>query len=302
MTERFLVTGALGCLGAWTATLLVREGTSVVAFDIGDDDHRLRLVATPEEVAGITFARGDVTDLEQLEQTLAAHGITHVVHFAALQVPSCRTDPPFGARVNVLGTVNVFEAAARHGLSTPVAYASSAAVYDTHGEIAPQTLYGVYKVANEGTARIYWADRQVPSIGIRPFTVFGPGRDQGITSGPTTAMLAAARREAYEIPFGGETELHYAPDVARGFIKAARSRAEGARIYDFPGTRVHIRDVVRTIVSAAPEADGLVSFVDEPLPFPPELPGQRLDAAWTPFEDAVRETIEHFRRAAGTAA
>ena len=43
--ERFLVTGALGCIGAWAATLLVREGTPVVAYDLGDDDHRLRLVA-----------------------------------------------------------------------------------------------------------------------------------------------------------------------------------------------------------------------------------------------------------------
>ena len=48
--DRFLVTGALGCIGAWAATLLVRDGVPVVAYDLGDDRHRLELVATPEEM------------------------------------------------------------------------------------------------------------------------------------------------------------------------------------------------------------------------------------------------------------
>src|SRR6476660_747995 len=173
--ERFLVTGALGCIGAWAATLLVREGASVVAYDLGDDRHRLELVAAPDEIGQITFGRGDVTDLEQLERTLAEHEVSHVIHLAALQVPFVKANPPLGASVNVVGTVNVFEAVRRQELGTPIAYASTAAVYDDRGKLVPRTLYGVFKVANEGTARIYWADDGVPSVGIRPFTVFGPG-------------------------------------------------------------------------------------------------------------------------------
>ena len=85
-----------------------------------------------------------------------------MVHLAALQVPFCRADPPLGARVNVVGTVNVLEAAARRAdrIAGPVVYASSVAAYDAleEGETAPamqgvpSTLYGVYKRANEGTA------------------------------------------------------------------------------------------------------------------------------------------------------
>ena len=52
MTERWLVTGALGCIGAWTAITLVREGVDVVAFDLGDDLRRLRLIATPTRSTG----------------------------------------------------------------------------------------------------------------------------------------------------------------------------------------------------------------------------------------------------------
>jgi nucleoside-diphosphate-sugar epimerase len=295
--ERFLVTGALGCIGAWASARLVREGAGVVAYDLGEENHRLRLIAPPEEIARITFVRGDVTSLEQLEQTLAEHKITHVLHLAALQVPFVKANPPLGAQVNVVGTVNVFEAARRHALATPIAYASTAAVYDDRGDRAPRTLYGVFKVANEGTADVYWADEGVSSVGIRPFVLFGPGRDQGLTSGPTLAMEAAARGEPYHIAFGGRTELHYAPDVARGFIAAARSAAKGAFAYDFPGTPVRMSEVVALIEAAAPDAVGRITFDDAPLPFPEELPGKRLDAQVTPLDVAVRETIEHFRSA-----
>ena len=171
----------------------------MVAFDLSDDDRRLRLIADAVELDRISFARGDITDLQTVERVLAEHEITHVVHLAALQVPFCRENPMLGAQVNVTGTVNVFEAAKRLGLATTIAYASSAAVYDRQGAIAPKTLYGVYKVADEGTPRVYAAESGVASVGLRPFTVYGPGRDQGLTAGPTLAIAAAVRGEPYRI-------------------------------------------------------------------------------------------------------
>ena len=106
--ERFLVTGALGCIGAWTVRELVREGVPVVAFDVGKDPRRLALIMAADELAKVTLVSGDITDLAALERGLVDHDITNVVHLAALQVPFCRADPPLGARVNVVGTVNVF--------------------------------------------------------------------------------------------------------------------------------------------------------------------------------------------------
>jgi UDP-glucuronate 4-epimerase len=293
--ERFLVTGALGCIGAWTASLLVREGVPVTAFDLGANDSRLRLIALPEEVEQIAFVRGDITDLDALQRTLEEHEITNVIHLAALQVPFCRADPPLGARVNVVGTVNVFEAVKRRGLRTTVAYASSAAVYDERGNIAPKTLYGVYKAANEETARVYGAD-DVQSIGLRPFSVYGPGRDQGLTSTPTLAMFAAARGEPYRISFGGRTQFHYAPDVAAAFIQASRTPRESAEVYELGGPSVHMSELVRAIETAAPEAAGTITFDDTALPFPERLPGEEFDLQQTPLEDGVRRTIDVFRK------
>jgi UDP-glucuronate 4-epimerase len=293
MSERWLVTGAYGCIGAWTIAVLVRESAEVYAFDLGTDDRRLRLVATPEEVDRVTFLRGDVAHLTTVERAFDEHGITHVVHLAALQVPFCRADPVLGAQVNVTGTVNVFEAAKRHGLETTIAYASSAAVYDEHGNIAPRTLYGVYKLANEGTARIYAADDRIPSIGLRPFAVYGAGRDQGLTAGPTLAIAAAVRGEPYEIGFGGRTQLHYAPDVARAFVQAARSEPAGAQMFNLGGPSTAIADLVAAIEAEIPGADVTVEGVQ--LPFPAQLPEPWFDAPTTPLEQGIRETAALLR-------
>ena len=59
--ERFLVTGALGCIGAWTLRALVREGVPAVALDRGGSRHRLELVLTPAGLARISYVEGDIT-------------------------------------------------------------------------------------------------------------------------------------------------------------------------------------------------------------------------------------------------
>jgi nucleoside-diphosphate-sugar epimerase len=293
MSERWLVTGALGCLGAWTVATLASEGNAVVGLDLGADDRRLRLIASPEEIAQVTLVRGDITEPKTVSHTLAEHEITHVVHLAALQVPFCKADPVLGSHVNVTGTVNVFEAAKQRGLATPIAYASSAAVYDEHGAVAPRTLYGVYKLANEGLAQVYWRDDGVASIGLRPFSVYGPGRDQGLTAGPTLAIDAAVRGEPYRIGFGGRTQLHYAPDVARAFVGAARSEPAGAEAFSLGGPATAISDFVTAVEAEVPGAE--ISFEDAPLPFPDELPEPWFDSPLTPLAQGIHETAEVLR-------
>ena len=299
MDERFLVTGSGGCIGAWTVAQLTREGTPVVALDASDDDHRLRLLLDDTELGALNRVRGDITDLDALERTLDEHGVTRVIHLAALQVPFCRADPPLGARVNVVGTVNVLEAVARHGGMGPVVFASSVAAYDALDDAAggaamggvPSTLYGVYKRANEGTATVYAADRGVASVGLRPHTVYGPGRDQGLTSAPTTAMLAAAAGRPYRLPFGGAYQLQYAPDVAAAFIAAAREEAAGAAVRDIGGPAVHTDELIAAIAAAVPGAD--ISYEPVELPFPADT-GDAGDLP-TPLREGVADTVERFR-------
>jgi UDP-glucuronate 4-epimerase len=305
VSERFLITGALGCIGAWACGQLVREDVPVVVYDLGASTSRLELVLAPEELDRLTQIRGDVTDLDQLEQALVDHGITHVVHLAAMLLPLVKADPPRGAAVNVVGTTNVLEAAKRHGVRG-IAYASSAAVYgpgagpriEDAGE--PTSLYGVFKLANEGTAQVYFEDDGVGSIGLRPYVVYGPGRDQGLTADPTLAMEAAARGEGYTMRWGGRCQLQYAADAAGIFIAAARAEHRGAAVFNLGGPSSHASDVVRAIEAAAPEVAGRIAFEDVQLPFPEEMDAGGLESVigpieWTPLEEGTRQTIEHYR-------
>jgi len=303
VAERFLVTGALGCIGAWTCAVLAEEGVEVVGFDLGTDDRRLRLATDAE----IPLVRGDIVDRDALARVLDEHGITHVVHLAALLIPQIKADPPYGTAVNIGGTVNVLDAAKTRRIR--VAYASSAAVYsqadDAGGPVPndaighPGTFYGVHKQACEGLARIFWQEEQVPSIGIRPFIVYGPGRDTGLTASPSLAMAAAAVGESYRIAFGGRTQLQYAPDVAQIFVAAARAATEGARVFHLGGPAVTVADCAAAIEAAAA---GVSVAVDEDviLPFPEEFDGGPLERAlgpirWTPLEQGVRATVERLR-------
>ena len=234
MSERFLVTGALGCIGAWSCAVLAEEGTHVVGYDLGTDDRRLRL-ATEKRVP---LEQGDIADRDALERVLDEHEITHVIHLAALLIPMIKRDPVVGTAVNIGGTVNVLNAAKTRGIQ--VAFASSVAVYsqvDDHGGAVPNdtighpaSFYGVHKQACEGLARIFWQEEQVPSIGIRPCVVYGPGRDNGLTASPTLAMAAAAegRELAHRVrrPDADAVRTGYGPRVRRSCARRdARARA-----------------------------------------------------------------------------
>ena len=85
MTDRVLVTGALGCIGSWACRQLVREGADVIALDAGGSDHRLRQILEPDELAGLTRVDCDITDLAKLSSIVAA-GVTHVVQIGRAHV------------------------------------------------------------------------------------------------------------------------------------------------------------------------------------------------------------------------
>jgi UDP-glucuronate 4-epimerase len=312
--ERFLVTGALGFLGAWTVRALVREGAQVTTYDLGSDDRRLRQIMTDEELGRVRHETGDITDLETLTSALDRSDSTNVIHLAALQVPFCRADPALGARVNVLGTVNVFEAVKRRRKTTPMApvvYTSSIGMYapddadPSTGRLRagapahPMNHYGVYKLANEGNARVYWLDDGISSVGLRPMTIYGVGRDQGMTSGPTKAIVAAVLGRPFTVPFRGPTLYQYAEDVARTLVAASRSAIEGAHVFNLPGDVADGPAFVAAIEAAAPGAAELIGFDPVDLPFPSEIDHDGIDILGplpsTPLAEGIRAAVDTYR-------
>lgn len=314
MTERFLITGAMGCIGSWAVKRLVDEGVPVTTFDLPGDPYRMRIIMSDDEIARVNFQTGDVTDEERVAQVMEQHGITHVLHLAALQVPFVRANPVLGARVNVVGTAILFETVRRlRDQIAGLAYASSIAVYGSPSSyppgpladdapLMPVTLYGVTKQANEGWASIYWQDHQIPSVGLRPAFVYGPGRDQGVSSTPTKAMAAAAVGRPYRISFGGFDTYQHADDVAAAFIKAARTMPKGAPTYTLGGTPGSTQEIISAITKVVPESAGTITTATEPLFTPDAYEGKAVEALlgpldWRPLATGVKDTIDVLRAA-----
>jgi UDP-glucuronate 4-epimerase len=313
--ERFLVTGALGCIGAWAVKRLLAEKVPVWTYDLPGNPHRLRLIMGEDALQQVNFVEGDITDQAAFERAVADNGITHIVHLAALQVPFVRADPVQGMRVNVVGSTIVCETAKRHADQVKgLVYASSVAVYGPvnlyppgplrhDAPHLPATLYGVSKQANEWTAKVYWNDYKLRTVGLRPFFVYGPGRDQGVSSVPTKAMLAAAVGRPYHINIGGTAIFQHADDCARVFITAARAGLEGAPVYNLGGTKASMAEVVAAIEAAVPEMAGKITYDTVPIPVPEDVDGKPAEDAlgpanWRPFAEGVRDTIADFKAAA----
>lgn len=315
---RFLITGAHGFIGAWIAKNLVERGDHPYLFDLDTESDRLGALLSEEQMEGVCFIRGDVVRFEDLDRAVAEHGVTHVIHLAALQVPACAADAVRGARVNVLGTLNVFEVARRRrDLVKRIVYASSAAVFgpeEFYGRstvpegalLQPGTHYGVFKQANEGNARVYFASEGISSAGLRPWAVYGVGRDQGVTSGPTKAIKACVLGRPYTIRFTGGLDLQYADDTAKVFLRAAQADLPGARVYTLRGDVIQMHEFVaqlERISSGARGAHGesLIRAVGKPLPIAYDLDDSALvrelgEVPRTPLERGIRETLEIFER------
>ena len=307
--ETFLLTGALGCIGSWVIKNLVADGATVIATDLATDPVRPRQVMEPDELAQVKFLKLDVTDLKAVRAAVDENGVTHIVHLAGLQVPFCRANPNMGAQVNVVGTVNIFEAARYAGIKG-LAYASSLAVLGSAEEypegpvgdnvaLLPTTLYGVYKVANEGTARIYWQELGVGSVGLRPYIVYGVARDQGMTSDIAKAVLAAAAERPFHIRFDGPVGLQHADDVAKMFIGAARAAYQGAISCNLRNDVVEVAEFVRLLQQQVPGAQ-ITQAQGKPLALPWDLDDGGLRTILggmphTPLTAAIRNDLARFR-------
>ena len=310
---RFLITGAKGFIGAWIVKDLVERGHRPCIFDLDTECRRLDALLDKEQLASLSFIQVNVTSFADVDCAVAELGITHVLHLAGVQVPACAADPVGGAMVNVIGTLNIFEVARRRrDLVQSIVYASSAAVFgpgEFYGAatvpegapLLPGTHYGVFKQCNEGNARVYFLNDGISSVGIRPWAVYGVGRDQGMTSGPTKAVKASVIGRPYIIRFTGGVDMQYARDTARIFLRCAEARLPGAKAYTPRGSVIRVEEFIATLERILPQARGLITAQGKPIPIAPDLDDSALlrdlgDVPSTPLEEGIRETAAIFAR------
>jgi len=305
MSETHFITGAQGCIGSWIVKALVERGDSVVVFDRSSDSRRLAAIIQPADLKRVRFIAGDITEADAVLVAMQESSARKVIHLAGLQVPACQADPAAGALVNVVGTLNVFEAARRAGVNS-VVYASSAAVFGMSEDDAPlnetaacepSTHYGVFKRTNEGNARVYFLVHGLSSVGLRPLTVYGVNRDSGLTSDPTKAMKAAVLGVPFHVRFSGATDFQYVRDTAAAFIACADSAPVGARVFNLHGETLEVARIVDVINKCA--GRDLVTFCGPPIPIAAALDDAAIrrengQLPSTPLEVGISETMRLF--------
>lgn len=309
---RVLVTGANGCIGSWIVKQLLDKRIDVLVYDVDPSLVRLKLIVDSTRVSRLRVEQGRIEDTARLQALVRDEHITHIVHLAALLMPVCQRDPVTGGMVNVIGTLNVFQAARDSGRPVRIVYASSSAVWgpeeayedrelNESDPLLPATHYGVYKQANEGNARVFFNTDGISSAGLRPWAVYGFGRDFGLTADPTLAIKALARRQPFHIRIGGRMDLQYVEDVAEIFIACLLSSQPGAHVFNLAGHLVEMGDFAALLGRIRPESGPLITAGGAAVPVAKRMDDARLRAYLetvpeTPLEDGVRRTLETFER------
>lgn len=292
-----LITGGGGFLGAAIVSRLLDSGARVRVFSRSDkQDQLVRQIGS--KANSIEWRYGDIAATQEV--IAAAEGCDGIIHLAAVLTPDCIKDPLSGALINVVGTLNVFEAAKHHGIGK-VIYCSSGGVFGPDDSRVPYPLthYGAFKLANEGSARAYWLERGIASIGFRPFVVYGPGRETGLSAGPTLACKAAALGEPYTIQLTGTLGLVHVDDVAVSFAAASQATFQGAHVFNLPGEPVAITDIIDRIRHIVPDAQ--LHSAGDPLPMVSSTRNDyQNDLLEVPppvtLDDGLRLTIDYYRK------
>lgn len=293
--EKIIIFGGCGFLGSWIVKAFLKKGYSVSIFDLKIQKELLSHVVG-NDINKIKFINGDITNYDQVQE--AINDMDHVINLAGLMTPDCSSNPILGAKVNVLGSINVFEALKKNNNKFLV-YASSAGVFGQkdHYYPFPETHYGAYKLAVEGVARAYLNEDGISSVGIRPYVIYGPGREVGGTAGVTLACKAAKQGESYTVNFSGKAGFVYVQDVVDLVEMSIAQIPSGALTFNINGITADVSDFINLIKKNIPLSD--IGIQGDPLSVVDEIRGNEPSKTfkkfkYTSLEDGIKRTIDFY--------
>lgn len=240
----YLVTGAVGFIGFHAALSLLKDGETVVGYDCINDYYDRRYKFLRQKILSdypkFTLVQKDLTDKPALEKVFQEHHPHKVLHLAAQAgVRYSLVNPMAYIKSNIEGFQNVIDLAKDSNVANFV-YASSSSVYGGNTKlpfaeqdpiINPISLYAASKISNELVAKTYNHLYQLPTTGLRFFTVYGPyGR-------PDMAMFKFAANMKQQQPiavynFGEmQRDFTYIDDIIQG-VRAALDHPSDFEIYN----------------------------------------------------------------------
>lgn len=259
--RRVFITGGDGFIGSHLVEACLRAGAQVKAlacYSSFDDNGWLDHIR-PEARADVEIVRGDVRDAGRMRDMAA--GAEIVFHLAALiAIPYSYAAPASYVETNVMGTLNVLQAARAAG-AVRVVHTSTSEVYGTaqtrpiteDHPLVGQSPYSASKIGADKMAEAAFRSFGLPVVTLRPFNTFGPRQSQRAVI-PTTIRQALDPQVA-EIHLGDltpERDFTFVSDTVNAFLMAAGPGAEPGRTYNAgTGTAVTIGEVVDQIVTLA---------------------------------------------------
>lgn len=261
---RVLLTGATGFIGAHILKQLVQEGHQVVGYDQVLEDTSIQEILTPREILHATLIQGDVADLPHVLHVCQEYEVDTIVHQAGL-LAAAERNPPDAVRVNIMGTINMFEAARILKLRR-VVWASSQTVFggpENHPDRAvpndaphfPWSVYSASKSYLEYMGKHYFEHFGVDNIALRYCLVYGVGRQARHGSYPVELI----DKPAYGLPGRVENgddapNWLYVKDAARATILACVVPTTTSRAFTITGEIVPITEMRDYVLSCLPDA------------------------------------------------
>jgi UDP-glucuronate 4-epimerase len=187
MNETYLVTGAAGFIGYFLSERLLKEGKKVIGIDNLNDYYDVNLkqsrLSLLLDKKFFNFYQYDISDKSKLEEVFKSNKIDFVINLAAQAgVRYSIENPDVYIQSNIIGFYNILEMC-RHYRVKHLVYASSSSVYGANQKVPfeetdfvdnPVSLYAATKKSNELMAYTYSHLYDIPSTGLRFFTVYGP--------------------------------------------------------------------------------------------------------------------------------
>ena len=267
--KNILIFGGCGFLGSWITKALLKKNLKITIFDLRIKTDLLKNLIG-NDLNKINFIEGDISDYEQVLK--ATEDMNYILNLAGLMTPDCSSNPSLGAEVNVKGSINVFEAIKKNNIKFLI-YTSSGGVYGNEDKYNPfpETHYGAFKLAVEGMARAYFNESLISSVGLRPFVIYGPGREVGGTAGVTLACKAAKQNFEYTVGFSGKVGFVYVEDVTNLVERLIDKAPVGAITMNINGITTSVENFVSIIKKNIPDAN--VKFSGKPLSVVEEILG-----------------------------
>ncbi len=252
-----MVTGAGGFIGSHLVETLVASGAQVRAFVRYNSrgDWGLLSMLPADRLRQVEVIAGDLRDPAAVGAAL--QGVTHVFHLAALiAIPYSYLHPGEVVETNVIGTLNVLQAARQAGLERLV-HTSTSEVYgtalrvpiDENHPLQGQSPYSASKIGADKLAESFYRAFDLPVVTVRPFNTYGP-RQSARAVIPTIITQALSGDVIRLGNLEARRDLTYVTDTVAGFLRAAETPGiEGQTFNLGTGTEIRIRDLAREIVA-----------------------------------------------------